>query len=522
MSLLLNALRQVDQIKQGVPEQEADAGDEYTQNLKQLSVEIEELAQHVSVSAQTLLDDAPVLLQVAQQSIDDTYAQIKENNIPVLWPFEENIADETIPPPALIDNWQAFTLENVEPPAVEVEDYSKDSESLLTQIPHTEPMAIAVEVSREIVVEETVAEGTVAEGTVAEKTVATQTALSSEKIAADHHAQQKKIVDHLMRQHHRKQNWKHVLEISSILGLTVVLLWVWQITRQPLTPLAIAKPAEITAPVIAIELPAEQPSAEQPSAEIIVTAPAPPLPVAETPPVVPSEPIQTAAPIAQVAQKQPAGQTSAPTQQISTPKKARDDAPDMLNNQLQQAYQAFQNNDLSQAQQRYQHIIEHAPYNRDALLGLAAIAVAQKKNNEAMRYYLQLLQIDAQDDVAHSGVLSLSDMGSGPEVETELTAFAQRYPASSAMNFFLGTFYANHQQWPKAQRYFFKAYSLDNQNAHYAYNLAVSLDQIKQIAAALQYYQQALLLAAHQPLQFSLDDVRKRRDQLQSALPELR
>ena len=45
----------------------------------------------------------------------------------------------------------------------------------------------------------------------------------------------------------------------------------------------------------------------------------------------------------------------------------------------------------------------------------------------------------------------------------------------------------------EAQQAYFEAYRLESDNADYMYNLAVSLDQLKQPKLALDYYQKALV-----------------------------
>lgn len=44
----------------------------------------------------------------------------------------------------------------------------------------------------------------------------------------------------------------------------------------------------------------------------------------------------------------------------------------------------------------------------------------------------------------------------------------------------------------EAQQAYFEAYRLESDNADYLYNLAVSLDHLKQARLALDYYQKAL------------------------------
>ncbi len=90
MSKLLDALRQVEQAKQSLHAQQSAACTDM-QKMQCLSVELKQLAQQVCHTAQALLDDFPELSIVAQQSIDKTCKQIRENNIPVLTPLHPHL-----------------------------------------------------------------------------------------------------------------------------------------------------------------------------------------------------------------------------------------------------------------------------------------------------------------------------------------------------------------------------------------------------------------------------------------------
>ena len=65
-------------------------------------------------------------------------------------------------------------------------------------------------------------------------------------------------------------------------------------------------------------------------------------------------------------------------------------------------------------------------------------------------------------------------------------------PDSPQVHFSLGGFYAGQSRWPEAQQAFFDAYTADKNNADYAYNLAVSLEQLGQAKAALSHYRTGL------------------------------
>ena len=85
---------------------------------------------------------------------------------------------------------------------------------------------------------------------------------------------------------------------------------------------------------------------------------------------------------------------------------------------------------------------------------------------------------------------------------------AARFRRSSAIA--LGNHYAVQARWSDAQAAYFKAYSADAGEPDYAYNLAVSLDQLHQPKLALEYYRRALALAANRAVGFNSAQVEAR------------
>ena len=65
-------------------------------------------------------------------------------------------------------------------------------------------------------------------------------------------------------------------------------------------------------------------------------------------------------------------------------------------------------------------------------------------------------------------------------------------PDSPALHFALGTLLSTQGRWSEAQQAYFNAYSADPENPDFIFNLAVSLDHLRQNKLAIQYYQMAL------------------------------
>lgn len=172
----------------------------------------------------------------------------------------------------------------------------------------------------------------------------------------------------------------------------------------------------------------------------------------------------------------------------------RSDATRQLNPTLVAAYQSLVGGDQLGAREQYQRVLQQEPDNRDALLGMAAIAVQRGQAAEAGALYKRLLELDPGDAEAASGMAGLQ-RGDPAQAESALKKVLAASPQTGAAHFALGNVYAEQQRWAEAQQAYFQALGAVPANADYAFNLAVSLDQLGQSRLALGAYQRALALA---------------------------
>jgi Tfp pilus assembly protein PilF len=172
----------------------------------------------------------------------------------------------------------------------------------------------------------------------------------------------------------------------------------------------------------------------------------------------------------------------------------RNDASRQLDPTLSGAYQAFQAGDLNAARSQYQRMLQREPDNRDALLGMAAIAVNRGQASEAGSFYTRLLVLDPTDAEAASGLASVQG-GDPTQAESNLKKVLAASPQTGSAHFALGNVYAQQQRWPEAQQAYFQAVGTSLGNPDYTFNLAVSLDKLGQKKLALDAYQKALQLA---------------------------
>jgi Flp pilus assembly protein TadD len=183
---------------------------------------------------------------------------------------------------------------------------------------------------------------------------------------------------------------------------------------------------------------------------------------------------------------------------------------------LARAWGAYNKSDYAQANNLYAQVLDREKNNRDALMGLGAIALKNNDDQAAMQYYNKLLQLDPRDPVANAAILNMnnSTVADAPG-ESKLLYLIQLNPDAAHLYYALGNRYSAQSKWPEAEAAYFSAFEHDSSSADYAYNLAVSLERTGRPKEAVKYYNFALQLADHSNISFSADVVAKRLELLQ-------
>ncbi|OGA40052.1 MAG: hypothetical protein A3G28_00120 [Betaproteobacteria bacterium RIFCSPLOWO2_12_FULL_68_19] len=163
---------------------------------------------------------------------------------------------------------------------------------------------------------------------------------------------------------------------------------------------------------------------------------------------------------------------------------------------VESAYAAYLAGDLTLSRTHYEEALREQPANRDALLGLAALDVKAGRYESAEAGYLRLMQADPRDVQAQAALIGLRGGRLDPLVaESRVKSLLAADPGAHVLNFTLGNQLAQQGRWAEAQQEYFKAFSAEPDNADFAYNLAVSLDHLRQPRLALEYYRRAVALA---------------------------
>jgi tetratricopeptide (TPR) repeat protein len=182
---------------------------------------------------------------------------------------------------------------------------------------------------------------------------------------------------------------------------------------------------------------------------------------------------------------------------------------------VESAYAAYLAGDLAAARADYQVALQEESANRDALLGLAAIDVRSGRYEVAEAAYLRLLQNNPADAHAQAGLIALRASRLDPlATESRVKSMLAADPGANVLHFTLGNQLAQQGRWGEAQQEYFKAFAAEPDNADFAFNLAVSLDHLRQPKLALDYYRRAIVLAEKRGASFDLAAARSRAAQL--------
>jgi Tfp pilus assembly protein PilF len=185
---------------------------------------------------------------------------------------------------------------------------------------------------------------------------------------------------------------------------------------------------------------------------------------------------------------------------------------------IETGYRALASGNVATAQREYHSALDLDPNNVDALLGTASAASRAANSTLAAAAYAKVLRLEPGNKDATAALTILNHDPTATEAnESRLKVLIasdnERRPALHAA---LAGVYAADRRWADAAQEYFIALSMDPGDSDLAFNLAASLDQNHNSAAALTYYAQALAFAKLRTAQIDVRAIEARISQLQA------
>jgi Tfp pilus assembly protein PilF len=169
---------------------------------------------------------------------------------------------------------------------------------------------------------------------------------------------------------------------------------------------------------------------------------------------------------------------------------------------LGRGYDALNRGDLAVASSNYAGVLKADPKNTDALHGMAAIALRENQSTQAEQWFKQILVANPKDEAALSGLIEIYSKANPAAAESRLKAIIAEHADATSPQVALGNLYSAQQRWQEAQQAYFAAYATQPDNPDVLFNLAISLEHLRQPRLARQYYTEALQAARRNPSRF--------------------
>jgi Flp pilus assembly protein TadD len=180
--------------------------------------------------------------------------------------------------------------------------------------------------------------------------------------------------------------------------------------------------------------------------------------------------------------------------------------------ELDLAYQELVRGSLPVAERRYRDLLAKDRLNPDIWTGLGAVLLRLGKPEEAESMFRRAQELNPTDPYTRAMLLSLSRSPDAYK-DSQYTTLANNagQSASQAAAFaLLAAEHAAAKRWNEAQQAFFNALTADPGNPDYAYNLAVTLEHMRQPRLAYDFYRQALEFAKSKRPGFDLPRAQSR------------
>lgn len=182
---------------------------------------------------------------------------------------------------------------------------------------------------------------------------------------------------------------------------------------------------------------------------------------------------------------------------------------------LARGFSALSAGNFAAARADYEQVLRDDPRNGDALRGMATLALREGRPDEAQIHYQRAIEFDPQDALAQAGLAGLEGQEDPLTVESHLKNLLAGQPDQPALHFALGNLHARQNRWGEARQSYTRAAGHAPDHPDYLFNLAISLDHLRQSKLAAQHYRQALAAAVGRLAGFDRDRAEIRLRELQ-------
>ena len=158
------------------------------------------------------------------------------------------------------------------------------------------------------------------------------------------------------------------------------------------------------------------------------------------------------------------------------------------------AYRAFISGNVEAALMYYKSALEKDPKNEHAMFGVGASYQFLGQNDEAIKAYTELLNIDGNHLQASNNLMVLISGNSPKDAIKELQKISKSHPNNAFILAQIGTIHASLDENDDAILNLGKAVEIDPSNPLYTYNMAIILDKLKKYHDAYTYYKHTLEL----------------------------
>lgn len=159
----------------------------------------------------------------------------------------------------------------------------------------------------------------------------------------------------------------------------------------------------------------------------------------------------------------------------------------------------------------YEQRLVATPGDADILIALAIIAERQQRWRDAERFRRQARLANPESPLVMANTMARSTTQEARrQTENDLKAWIAEHPEAAALHFAQGNFLARQGRWSEAEGAYFNAVAYEGDNPDFLFNLAVSLDHLRQYHQASQQYRLAIEAAGKRPAGFDTKQVIER------------